>query len=281
MALENITGNLLSYKELEPGTFQHSDQLSTERRTNHGLRTQWFYTADGEIYTVQKKGCLLAITREPQNLVLQDIDEAYKQLTGQDNYFPEAEAGRASLEHKDTVVVDLKGLKLVKDNDQYGHFVVDPKKTKKLNYEQKRAAQRIYGPDEENFGLNMEMFAKAGKTPYVFVLMPDYVQGKLRSNDKEFLGRASLLFNFNVNSNFLADDRYVSNHYALRGVRKIAEGDAPENEVPQAPQEIESVGNLPLEDILACLGDDVAPSVRPAIEARIKDLYHEISRREK
>lgn len=109
MALEDVTGNLLAYKELEPGTFQHVDQLMTERRTNHGLRDQGFYTADGELYTVQKEGNLWAITREPQNLVLQNIDEAYRQLTGQCDYFPEAEAGRASLEHEDTVVVDLKG----------------------------------------------------------------------------------------------------------------------------------------------------------------------------
>ncbi|MBU1876029.1 MAG: hypothetical protein KKA58_02855 [Nanoarchaeota archaeon] len=226
------------------------------------------------MYTVQKKGHLWAITREPQNLVLQNIDEAYRQLTDQDNYFPEAEAGLASLKHKDTVVVDLKGLELIKDNDQYGHFVVDPKKTKKLNSEQRKAAQRIYGPDEENFGWNMEMFAEAGKTPYVIVLMPDYVQGTLGSNNEEFLGRASWLDNFNSISYFNAIDRIVNGVSALRGVRRvIAEGDAPENEVPRAPQEIESVGSLPLEVILACLGDDVAQSVRPAIEARITEVY--------
>ncbi len=228
MALETITGNLLAYKELEPGTFQHVGQLTTERRTERGLRSEWFYTADGELYTVQKRGHLWAITREPQNLVLQNIDEAYRQLTGRSNYFPEAEAGRASLEHADTVVVDLKGLKLVKDSDQYGHFVVDPKAVKKLNSEQRKAAQRIYGHDEENFGLNMEMFAEAGRTPCVFVLMPDYVQGTLRSNDKEFLGRASWLFNFGSNSNFSASDRNVFSHDALRGVRRvIAEDNTP------------------------------------------------------
>ena len=190
MTLENVTGNLLAYKGLEPGTFQHVDQLTTERRTNHGLRNQWFYTADGELYTVQKRKHLWVITREPQNLVLENIDGAYRQLTVQGDYFPDTEAAQTSLEHKDSVVVNLKGLKLVKDNDQYGHFVVDPKAVKKLNSEQRKAAQRIYGPDEENFGLNMEMFAEAGKTPYVLVLMPDYVQGTLRSNDKKFVGRA-------------------------------------------------------------------------------------------
>lgn len=274
MALENVTGNLLAYKELEPGSLQDGDKITTERRTSHKLRDRSFYTGDGELYTVQEKECLWAITREPQNLVLQNIDEAYKQLTGQGNYFPEAEAGRVSLNHEDTIVVDLKGLELVKNNDQYGHFVVNPNAVKKLNSEQKKAAQRIYGPDEDNFGLNMEMFAEAGKTPYVFILLPDYVQDTLRRNDEEFLMRASWLVSFNYNSNFNALGCGVNGHLALRGVRRvIAAGDIPENEVPRVPQETESVGNLPLEDILACLGDDVASSVRPAIEARITEVY--------
>ena len=168
MTLENISGNLLTYKELEKGTFQHSDQLTTERRTNpitedgQDLRNQWFYTADGELYTVQKGKSLWAITREPQNLVLQNIDEAYNQLVQTGNYFPDAEAGQSALEHDDTIVVDIAGLKLKKNSKEYGHFAVDPRKVNKLNSQQKLAAQRIYGSDEENFGLNMEMFAEAG-----------------------------------------------------------------------------------------------------------------------
>ena len=234
MTLENVTGNLLAYKGLEPGTFQHVDQLTTERRTNHGLRNQWFYTADGELYTVQKRKHLWVITREPQNLVLENIDGAYRQLTVQGDYFPDTEAAQTSLEHKDSVVVNLKGLKLVKDNDQYGHFVVDPKAVKKLNSEQRKAAQRIYGPDEENFGLNMEMFAEEGKTPFVYVLMPDYVQSILRSNDTQFVGGASWVFKFDAGPGVNACDRLVNTHGALRGVRRvIAKGDAPENEVSQ------------------------------------------------
>ena len=47
MALENITGKLLAYKNLEPGTFRHADQITFERRANQGLRNESFYTADG------------------------------------------------------------------------------------------------------------------------------------------------------------------------------------------------------------------------------------------
>ncbi len=273
MALENITGTLLAYKKLQPGTFQHVDQITTERRTNYELRRQCFYPADGPLYTVKKRRILWAITREPQNLVLQNIDEAFEQLMSQENYFPNDKAAQASLDHPDTVVIDLNGLKLVEDNDQYGHFAVDPKAVKNLNSEQRMAAQRIYGPDEKNFGLNMEMFARERKNPYVFVLLPDYVQNTLKGNNKKFLGRASWLYYFNYNSSFDANVRLVYGHSALRGVRKVqnvAVGDAPKNEVPQ---EIEPVGYLPLEDIIACLGNDVAPSVRLAIEGRIREVY--------
>lgn len=38
MELENVAGSLLAYKELEPGTVQHVDQLTTARRTNPRLR---------------------------------------------------------------------------------------------------------------------------------------------------------------------------------------------------------------------------------------------------
>jgi hypothetical protein len=237
MTLENINGNLLAYKKLTEGTFQYVDQLTTERRTNHKLRDQWFYTADGELYTAQKNKSLWVITREPQNLVLQNIDEAYRQLTGQGNYFPDAHAAQSSLEHKDSVVVDIKRLELVKVNEECGFFVVDPKALGKLNSEQRKAALRIYGSDEENFGLNMGMFAEAGKISSVYVLMPDYVHGTLRSNDQEFVGRASWLGSFDGNSSFSAGGRLVYSRDALRGVRRvIAEGDALEDKVTRASQ---------------------------------------------
>ncbi len=220
MTLENVTGNLLEYKKLKLGTFQHADQLTTERRTNIELRNQWFYTADGELYTVQKENVVWAITREPQNLVLENIDDAYRQLTEKENYFPNAEAAQSSVDHKDSVVVDLKGLNLVKDNDLYGHFVVGPKVVNELNSEQRKVAQRIYGPDEENFGLNMEMFAGAGKTPHVYVLLPEYVKSTLGSNNRTFLGRASWLNYFYGGSDFNADGRGVYDDNRLRGVRR-------------------------------------------------------------
>ena len=150
-------------------------------------------------------------------MVLGNIAEAYLQLTGSGNYFPDAKMAQASLDHADTVVVELKGLKLVKYNDEYGYFVVNPKDIKKLDSEQRNVVQRVYGPDENSLGLNMEMFAKEGITPNIIALLPEYAQDKLERQDKKFLARVSWLNDLNDNWDFVADGRSVNNQYTLRG----------------------------------------------------------------
>ncbi len=271
MVLENVTGTLLAYKELEPGTFQHSDQLTTERRTNHGLRNQAFYTADGELYTVRRNNNLWAVTRLPQNLVLSDLDEAYRQLTRrstyQSNYLPSPEKAKQALSHEDTVIVEHEGLELERSGDKYGYFMLDPKQVKKLNSEQRRAAQRIFGPDSDSFDQNMEMFARAQKILHVFVLMPEYVRRVLKKSGQRFLMQASSLSYFRNSSNFYANEDYIYDLCALRGIRKITEASRKEvtngaeqsdlsgalkNGVPPAPQEtgLESSGVVTLERML-------------------------------
>ena len=55
--LETLIGPLAkTFPQLDRATIQHSDQLTTERRTNPELRNQWFYTADGPMYTIEKEG---------------------------------------------------------------------------------------------------------------------------------------------------------------------------------------------------------------------------------
>lgn len=223
MSLETITGNLLMYKELEPGTFQHVDQLTTERRDNLDLRNKCFYVADGLLYTIKKRKYLLGITCGPQNLVLQHLDEAFLQLTQKSNYFPVFEEAKASFEHPDTVVVDINGLELVKDTEEYGHFVIDSKNVKKLNSQRLLIAKRIFGPDEDNLGQNMETFAKAEKCPRFFALMPGYIKDTLEARGKEYLARACWLGDFGSNSSFGAGGRGVDNYGgALRGVRRAS-----------------------------------------------------------
>jgi hypothetical protein len=239
MAIETISGSLLAYEELEPDSMQHADQIMTERRDNADLRGKAFYTADGELYRTFRGTERLGITRLPQNLVLANLQEAYESLTQTGNYFPPEKAARTSFNHDDTVQLDIRGLEVIEDSSEYGHFVIDPKNTKGLNSEQLRAAVRIYGPDEENFGQNMERLAEEGKMPNFYVLMPGYVRETLKTANKKFLGRASWLNYFN--DSFDADDRSVDSRNALRGVRRIREADAPKTEVPREAESKELV----------------------------------------
>ena len=228
MTLETFDGNLKkAYAQIQPGSMLHVDQLTNERRLNpitesgEDLRGQYFYTADGNLYTVRQGEVLWGITREPQNLILQNIGEASHRLTKNGNYFPNAEEAASSFDHLDTVKVDVWGLELreMEYTQEYGFFVINPGKVKELNDEQKLAATRIFGPDENNFGQNMEMFSRVDKSPYILVLMPDYVGNVLKNNNKEYLARASRLGSYS-NPNFYAYDSELDFHHRIRGVRK-------------------------------------------------------------
>ena len=89
--LETLIGPLAkTFPQLDRATIQHSDQLTTERRTNPELRNQWFYTADGPMYTIEKEGrrdeAFLYLSRGKTNPVFNDIEEATRQLIKTGNY---------------------------------------------------------------------------------------------------------------------------------------------------------------------------------------------------
>ncbi len=208
MNLENITGDLRDYENLKSGTFQHVDELTTARRTNPDLRNMQFYTADGMVYTIKNGKPVWAITREPHNLVLQDTCGSYSSFRNSRISF--YESAENILNQKDTVVINLEDLNL---DDRYSNGVYGYFNLKKCNSEQIKVAQRIYGPDDENFGLNMEMFAEAGITPGIYVLLPEYVKSQLKTSDKNVIGMISWLNTFTDNSVFYAESSDV--HYEL------------------------------------------------------------------
>ena len=263
MLLETITGNLRdAYQQLQPGTMLHVDQLMNERRTHadgqvrQELCNQWFYTADGEVYFLDGAGKTptLAITREAHNPVLQHIDDAFEQLTQNHNYrLSQTDAGKA-VSALDTVLIALPKLRLYKHDSEFSYLVIGttPRKYGKLNEEERKFAERVYG-QEDDFVQNMKMLDKAKiDETRIFVLNPDYV---LKQAAEGAVGRASWLSLFYYNSNFNAIDRYIYNRNSVRGVRKktdndqfstqksdnssdflrrefIAEGDAPKNQGP-------------------------------------------------
>ncbi len=224
MSLETITGNLRDgYKQFQLGTMLHVDQLMNERRDNADLRNQWFYTADGMVYFLDgvNKTPTLAITREAYNPVLLHIDNAFEQLTKNKNYHPNIRDVQRALAAPDTVFIALPNLRLFQPN--YSLFQclalgTTPSKYSKLNYEERKLAERVYGQGED-FAQNMEMLKKAkiGETR-IFVLNPDYVR-KHAENGAVALASSLGTLDYGI-SDFSAIVRGVDIRNRVRGVRK-------------------------------------------------------------
>jgi len=221
--LENIAGNLCdAYKMLQQGSMLHSDQLTTERRTNPDLKNSSFYTADFNLYFFdngRSKEVLWGIAREPQNLILQNLDEALHQLKD-GNYLPQPREASDVFLHDDTAAIPIRRLKLLKYNEEFGYFRIYSKDTRKLNHHQKSVARRIFGPDEDNFEKNMEMFAKEKMSPKIYVPLPDYIQEVLREGCKTYLARSSWLHFFYGDSHFDAGFCGIDFIGHVRGIRR-------------------------------------------------------------
>ena len=190
----------------------HVDQLMNERRTNADLRNQWFYTADGEVYFLGAAGNpTLAMTIEVHNPVLQNIDDAFDQLTRKQNYLPSQEDVQQALAAPETALIALPKLRLSGDEKEWRYLEIGttPSKYKKLNDEERKLAERVYGKGDD-FVQNMEMLknAKIGETK-IYVLNPDYVRKQAAEGAVAF---ASWLYDLNNNSQFDAVVRFIGGH---------------------------------------------------------------------
>ncbi len=253
-SLETITGNLRenlrdAYKLLQPGTMLHVDELMNERRTNEELRNQWFYTADGEVYFLDgvSKTPTLAITREAHNPVLQNIDDAFEQLMEEKNYRPGQADVQQALAAPDTVLIALPSLRLSDPehnsksclffasaesyseyNSEFKFLAIGttPAEYNKLNDEERKFAERVYGVGDD-FVKNMKMQKDAGISEnYIWILNPDYVQ---KHAEEGAIARVSRLRDFGEDFDFYTGDRYIGDHYSVRGVRQasVSEQEAP------------------------------------------------------
>ena len=235
--LVTIEGNLRdAYKQLQPGTMLHADQLMNERRTNHDeLRKQKLYTADGGIYFLYGTQVpILAITREAYNPVLQNIDNAFEQLTSNQNYTVLFQDFEQALAVPETVLVSLPNLRLSKHDAEFSYLSLGttPAKYNQLNYEERKLAERVYAKGND-FVQNMKMLKDTGiGETRIWVLNPDYVQ---KHAEKGAMARASWLVSFGYDARFDASVRYVDgrdmlDHDRVRGVRRGAS--ASEQEAP-------------------------------------------------
>ncbi len=272
--LENLDGNLRdAYKQAVPGTVLCVDQLMKERITNPELRDLWFYTADGEVYSMDNGTPTLRITRETVNPVLKNIDAASEQLVNHRNYLVPSAEFAAVKSASDTVVIDLTKLRLQGKENEWCYLAVNTSTTiTDYNPEEQKLLGRVFGASSD-YALIMEMLRQSLQRiqeTKIFVLNPDYVKTEAKN---EPVGRASWLVNFlNGCSYFDADNRGINSLSRVRGVRRevIAEGDASKNKVPSAPLEIKLATFDEVKEYSAGFVPDV---VLKQFEAGLRKLY--------
>lgn len=265
-----------AFSQLDPETILHADEITKERQTNRELRHQWFWTADGAIYTIEKDTCqhcgaktkeepTLHLTRGKDNPVFKNIKEAAEQLRRDNDYI--LEQGNPDLEaainSETTLKAKLSDLKLQSESGEWSYFKIDTKRYGKLNPEQRKVAERAYGQGND-FTENMKMLGKAGiNTTRVYVLTPEYVE---RHTPKDSaIARAFRLNNFVNDSSFFADGRIVDDPISrLLGVLKKPEGRDVQKGSVVAPS---------FEEVVAYSTNFIPDAYRKDFETGLQKLY--------
>src|SRR3989344_6864946 len=116
-SLMTIMGDLRTFKQFEPSSLPHVDQLMNERRDNPELQDRSYYTPDGLVYFLEKGTPMLAVTRADHNPVLKHIDDAFdvfqSGLFCPGNVYPISEEdAKDSINAVDTEIFDLTKLRL-------------------------------------------------------------------------------------------------------------------------------------------------------------------------
>ncbi|PIN73420.1 hypothetical protein COV20_04290 [Candidatus Woesearchaeota archaeon CG10_big_fil_rev_8_21_14_0_10_45_16] len=280
--LEDITGTLLDYNKLGPGTFCHVDELTQHRLVDKGSRGSMFYTADGHGYLRRENDNVeWIITRQPENLVLRHLygpeNNSFGQLIQTHNFRPAVEEAEAARNAASSVVIPLKNLRLSGDGAEYRSLVIRTADGyiatadgfQEANEDEHRAIDRL-GFTPEYLQLLRDSNIKETR---ILVLHPDYVRENTQRGQS--LWRASLLGNFD-SSSFSAGGYDVYSHDRLRGVRQgEALSAAPKiSDVPPAPSEI---NEEQFQAILTANRNITSPQDWPKLEAELRKSYGRLS----
>lgn len=263
MMLETIVDNLRQgYKQLKPGSMLSMRQLMDERRTHPDLKegrilqNTWFYAADTHGYFVTPNDVEWAIVSDTENSPLfRNIDVAFGELLGTDNYRPSDEESLVAKTHPDTLVVPMSKLRLLGKDRQFRCLAIRtsdglirtspdsaPEQYEAPTKEEQDVKNRL-GYTIGNLTMLKESPQRIRETR-IWSLNPGYVQEEAGTvPGRSSLWRASWLNIFNNLSYANANERLVNSNGALRGVRRVvAVGDAPKNlvvpDTPSTPQEV-------------------------------------------
>jgi hypothetical protein len=220
--VESIPGNLRDgFSHIRTGTFCHANEVNAERVNNLQLRTKWFYTADGPIYFTVGKQAKLALTRESENLVLRNIDDAFPSLVHDKNFRPQSAEAEQSIHAEGTDVFDIKKLKLEKRNHEHGYVEISTAAYDNLNEEQLRLAERVFGTGPD-FMASMCMLKEDGiYNTRIYILRSSYVRRET-SGRKGPIARASWLNSLYAVSDFHGSGHRVADRAHVLGVPTAA-----------------------------------------------------------
>ena len=235
--LVNVTGNLLSAgSQIDASTWQTSAEITHERVTGsyevqNVLRNKYFYVGNFAAYTVENGDAILYFGGREANPILNNLKVVCDDLIKKHNYaLSSSEIGdvRDSVESGESIRIKLSELSLQRHSAEFLYFEIDTENFDKLNKTQRLFVENIYGIGAD-FERNMSEFKKSGiNKTRVYVLSEYYVKEHVGKNG---IARACWLDDFGDGSSFITDDSVVSKYFAVRGVKKFAEGDAIETPV--------------------------------------------------
>ncbi len=266
-----VSGHLSTVKQLTKAGYrlQTARELQNDRCKDgqESLQNDWFYVADGSVfYQDTKNGALSwAHTDGEHNLVIQPqyLERALKDLPQTYIFRPDnAQESWDAIKARSTNRFALSDLKLVREDDEFSFMAIKTGKYDALTPVQQKAASLV-GFTPKNVAYLKQ---KGIKDTRLLLPNPRYIASVL-AEEKDPFWRASWLDDFNGSSDFNALDRFLYYDGRLRGVRLVSEA----NQMAPKAQNAKKI--VTIDDVLACLRDDVAPSVRPAVEDRLKKLY--------
>ncbi len=292
MTIESIVGNLNdAYSQLVPGTFYTTRQLMDERCApvdtpeRRERRSEWHYAADGHIYTVEGNKVEWSITDENNNLILQNLETAFRELTQNHNYRPSNEASHAARSAASTLRVDMSFLRLSGEENEWRYLAIETATGRIKSGEEYVALNETERAVLNHLGYTAANLAELQKAKIretrINVLNPVYVKTKVAEDPqkRDSVARASWLSNFDIFSSFSAYGRNINYNDRVRGVRR--ESVVAKNEVPRAPAASSEISADRCYDILlanpksavAALDDTKAAGL-----SRILEDYHAIQK---
>ena len=136
----------------DPSTLREANEIMALGGSMPHIRNEFLWTADSSMYRAEDGEAFLYFAPKEHNLIFRDFDNAIAQLRSTRNYFPPQEGINeviAAASAGKALKIKISDLKLIKDNDEYGHFDVNLDNLDSLNESQMQLVP--YRPHQGGF----------------------------------------------------------------------------------------------------------------------------------